>query len=93
MALPHDAMGLSAVCDCGIFRSYSLKISLRNLRPWSGITMPPWSWAELRLSFDISACCIGCGIGFLDRCGICGHWFRKVKSILILVGVKRFFAS
>ena len=24
MALPQDAMGLSAVCDCGISRSYSL---------------------------------------------------------------------
>ena len=24
VALPHDAMGLSAVCDCGITRSYSL---------------------------------------------------------------------
>ena len=24
VALPHDAMGLSAVCDCGISRSYSL---------------------------------------------------------------------
>ena len=26
MALPRGAMGLSAVCDCGIFRSYSLSI-------------------------------------------------------------------
>ena len=24
MALPRDAVGLSAVCDCGISRSYSL---------------------------------------------------------------------
>ena len=24
VALPNDAMGLSAVCDCGISRSYSL---------------------------------------------------------------------
>ena len=27
MALPHDATGVSAVCDCGISRSYSLIIS------------------------------------------------------------------
>ena len=26
MALPRGAMGLSAVCDCGISRSYSLTI-------------------------------------------------------------------
>ena len=26
VALPHDAPGLSAVCDCGISRSYSLTI-------------------------------------------------------------------
>ena len=26
MALPHEALGLSAVCDCGISRSYSLTI-------------------------------------------------------------------
>ena len=26
VALPHGVMGLSAVCDCGIFRSYSLHI-------------------------------------------------------------------
>ena len=26
VALPRDALGLSAVCDCGIFRSYSLTI-------------------------------------------------------------------
>ena len=26
MALPHDATGLSAVCDCGISRSYPLTI-------------------------------------------------------------------
>ena len=25
-ALPHDTMGLSAVCDCSISRSYSLTI-------------------------------------------------------------------
>ena len=24
VALPHGVMGWSAVCDCGIFRSYSL---------------------------------------------------------------------
>ena len=24
VALPHDAMGWSAVCDCGIYRSYTL---------------------------------------------------------------------
>ena len=24
VALPHDAMGLTAVCDCGISLSYSL---------------------------------------------------------------------
>ena len=28
VALPHDAMGLSAVCDCGISRSYSLYFGL-----------------------------------------------------------------
>ena len=28
MALPHDAMGLSAVCDCGISLPYSLTIFL-----------------------------------------------------------------
>ena len=26
VALPHSAMGLSAVCDCGISLSYSLTI-------------------------------------------------------------------
>ena len=26
MALPRGAMGLSAVCECGIFRTYSLTI-------------------------------------------------------------------
>ena len=26
VALPHGAMGLSAVCECGISRSYSLTI-------------------------------------------------------------------
>ena len=27
VALPHDAMGLSAVCDCRIFRSFSLLLT------------------------------------------------------------------
>ena len=26
VALPHDSMGLSAVCDCGITSSYSLTV-------------------------------------------------------------------
>ena len=30
MTLPRDAMGLSAVCDCGISRSYSLNIFDKN---------------------------------------------------------------
>ena len=33
MALPRGAMGLSAVCDCGISRSYSRTIfNIRNKR-------------------------------------------------------------
>ena len=31
MAFPRDAMGLTAVCDCGISRSYSLTIFKMNL--------------------------------------------------------------
>ena len=58
---------------------------LRNLRPGPGITMPPWSYAGLGLSFDISTWYIKCKINCLDRCGICGQRFRKDKSILILV--------
>ena len=29
VALPHGAMGLSAVCDCGISRSYPLTIFVK----------------------------------------------------------------
>ena len=32
VALPHGAMGLSAVCDCGISRSHSLFFSLTKLK-------------------------------------------------------------
>ena len=35
MALPHDAMGLSAVCDCGISLSYSLTIFVSCAKFWS----------------------------------------------------------
>ena len=31
MALPRGAMGLSAVCDCGISWSYSLTILVKSL--------------------------------------------------------------
>ena len=33
MAIPRDAKGLSAVCDCGISRSYSLFLTVRQHRP------------------------------------------------------------
>ena len=32
VALPRGVMGLSSVCDCGIFRSYSLFLT-KNLEP------------------------------------------------------------
>ena len=32
VALPRGAMGFSSVCDCGIFRSYSLFLT-KNLEP------------------------------------------------------------
>ena len=31
VALPHDAVGWSSVCDCGISRSYSLTFCVCNL--------------------------------------------------------------
>ena len=31
LALPHGAMGLPAVCDCGISGSYSLTISMYDI--------------------------------------------------------------
>ena len=34
MALPRGAMGLSAVCDCGISRSYSLTKFILGPRPY-----------------------------------------------------------
>ena len=39
VALPRDAMGLSAVCDCGISWSYILtKLNVRHLRFISRVT-------------------------------------------------------
>ena len=35
VALPHDATGLCAVCDCGIFWSYSLILHVRSARKFS----------------------------------------------------------
>ena len=40
VALPHGAVGWSAVCDCGISGSYSiafLKINLNDFRVYNGI--------------------------------------------------------
>ena len=36
VALPHDATGLSAVCDCGISYSYSLSFFNREVLYYSG---------------------------------------------------------
>ena len=37
VALPHGAMALSAVCDCGFSLSYSLTIFGRNDPIWSSL--------------------------------------------------------
>ena len=40
MALPRGATGLSAVCDCGISRSYSLTIFIKGEREKSSCLDP-----------------------------------------------------
>ena len=47
VALPHDAMGLSAVCDCGISWSYSLTILTNvSLNPGSSVHFNISSWDD-----------------------------------------------
>ena len=48
VALPHDAMGLSAVCDCGISLSYSLTIFVSCAKLWSILLL----LAELNTSLN-----------------------------------------
>ena len=47
VALPRGAMGLSAVCDCGISWSYSLTISERRVIGLSHISINSTGWCVL----------------------------------------------
>ena len=44
VALPHGAMGLSAVCDCGISWSYSLTIFILAQLLWNPWRYPQMDW-------------------------------------------------
>ena len=44
MALPHGAVGWSAVCDCGIFRSYLLTFSIKHVTKCWYERDDDWSW-------------------------------------------------
>ena len=46
MALSHDAVGWSAVCDCGISWSYSLFYVIHMKRACYPLSTHAWKWSE-----------------------------------------------
>ena len=54
VALPHCAMGMSGVCDCGISRSYSLTIQMfsDNSLEIQSLTWFLYEKSDLKMSSD-----------------------------------------